>query len=320
MGDLARVWDYDASVQRMRPLVLHWKNVTEEMLQELRRAKSVLSHQGARSDLVLGDAKLRTWSNYLRDVGLDRTTADRWLSRLSQHPYNTLPNRWAFKSSEWYTPSEYVEAARDVMGEIDLDPASSEEANAVVKARKFYSIKDDGLTHRWTGKVWMNPPYASNLIGLFVDKLVKELETGGIEEAIIITNNLTETAWWQSMPCSAVCFPAERIRFWHPGGKHPLEKLFPRMGLPVRCKVRRSCTLERIRKDLWIDSGSWGRCSMPPSLSALPGSVSADLMTFLNSPTDVIPVTVGAKNAPFLEPEKGRIGTVAFEHPYSRRF
>ena len=230
MGDLARVWDYDASVQRMRPLVLHWKNVTEEMLQELRRAKSVLSHQGARSDLVLGDAKLRTWSNYLRDVGLDRTTADRWLSRLSQHPYNTLPNRWAFKSSEWYTPSEYVEAARDVMGEIDLDPASSEEANAVVKARKFYSIKDDGLTHRWTGKVWMNPPYASNLIGLFVDKLVKELETGGIEEAIIITNNLTETAWWQSMPCSAVCFPAERIRFWHPGWKAPARKAFPKNG------------------------------------------------------------------------------------------
>ena len=39
---------------------------------------------------------------------------------------------------EYYTPIELVNAAREVMGSIDLDPASSETANKLIKATKFY--------------------------------------------------------------------------------------------------------------------------------------------------------------------------------------
>jgi hypothetical protein len=42
---------------------------------------------------------------------------------------------------EWYTPAEFVEAARAVLGEFDLDPASSERAQQTVKARRYYSDK-----------------------------------------------------------------------------------------------------------------------------------------------------------------------------------
>src|SRR5208337_1918562 len=82
---------YEESVKKMRPIVLRWKNVTDEMLQELRRAKKELKSQGARSDLVANDTKLRTWGNYLKDIGLDRVTVHRWLA--TRHRYNTL--RWA---------------------------------------------------------------------------------------------------------------------------------------------------------------------------------------------------------------------------------
>lgn len=62
------------------------------------------------------------------------------------------------KSQEHYTPSPIVEVARKVMGEIELDPASCEKANTVVKAKHFFTKEDDGLTRVWAGLVYCNPP------------------------------------------------------------------------------------------------------------------------------------------------------------------
>ena len=38
---------------------------------------------------------------------------------------------------ERYTPAEYIEKARLVLGDIDLDPASSEQAQKTVEAKKW---------------------------------------------------------------------------------------------------------------------------------------------------------------------------------------
>jgi len=115
--------------------------------------------------------------------------------------------------NEWYTPEKFIEAARSVMGSIDIDPASSELANKTVKATVFFSKDDCGLTRDWTGNVWMNPPYAQPLMNDFAAKLVDQLSN--IESAIVLVNNATETKWFQSMAqeSSAICFPESRIKF-----------------------------------------------------------------------------------------------------------
>jgi ParB family chromosome partitioning protein len=123
-------------------------------------------------------------------------------------------------NNEWYTPPEYIESAKVVMGWIDLDPASSEIANMTVGAKKYLTEDDNGLNHDWFGKVWMNPPYSQPLISKFSEKLCQFLDDSMIQEAIVLVNNATETTWFQNMlrRASAVCFVDKRIRFFDPDG------------------------------------------------------------------------------------------------------
>ena len=119
-------------------------------------------------------------------------------------------------NNEWYTPKEYIEAARKVLGVIDLDPASTILANTVVKAEQIYTIEDDGLAQEWIGNVWLNPPYAGDLVIQFTDKLTEEVRLGNTTEAIVLVNNATETRWFLTLIklSSAICFPTGRVRFW----------------------------------------------------------------------------------------------------------
>lgn len=121
---------------------------------------------------------------------------------------------------ERYTPAEYIEKAREVLGAIDLDPATSERAQKTVQAAQYFTAKDDGLSREWHGRVWLNPPYHRELAPHFIAKLIAELAAGRVSEAIMLTNNSTDTEWFRSAAdvCEAICFTTGRIHFEVPNG------------------------------------------------------------------------------------------------------
>ena len=174
-----------------------------------------------------------------RDGLPDRTTITRWRAKLNdpekfektyidicaKYPKLLEFDKTAHVSqnsgqNEWYTPAEYIEAARRVMNDgIDLDPATSEEANEIVQAARIFTAENDGLKQDWSGRIWLNPPYAQPLIDQFATKLIEHIDEEEIEAAIVLVNNATETQWFQKMAAraDAICFKSGRIKFWGPG-------------------------------------------------------------------------------------------------------
>lgn len=122
---------------------------------------------------------------------------------------------------EWYTPEKYIEAAVNVMGVIDCDPCTSLLAQKTVKAKAFYTIDTDGLAHEWSGSVWMNPPYAAPIIRRFVDKLLAHLDDRSVSQAIMLTHNNADTAWFHkaAMRSASVCFTRGRVKFYDERGQ-----------------------------------------------------------------------------------------------------
>jgi hypothetical protein len=120
---------------------------------------------------------------------------------------------------EHYTPDWIWQAAARVMGSIDLDPASnSHEAPHVTGAKRHYTREDNGLTHWWPGRVWLNPPYckdeSSSLMSWMV-ALTESYEAGLLEQACILVPAYTDTGWWEVLMDlgPAVCQPRGRITY-----------------------------------------------------------------------------------------------------------
>ena len=143
-------------------------------------------------------------------------------------------------SNEHYTPEPIVEAARSVLGVIELDPASCTLGQEVVKAIAWYGpgseLAEDGLAEPWMGKVFLNPPggkvpeqYAGlgtrSNAALWWSALAGYWQEGEVEAAIFVGFTLEVLRAAQALDVPQpldfpLCVPKQRIRFdTEEGGK-----------------------------------------------------------------------------------------------------
>lgn len=115
-----------------------------------------------------------------------------------------------YYSDEWYTPKYII----DSLGKFDLDPCAPS-VPLFKTAEVMYNEFDDGLSQKWEGRVWLNPPYSRPLINKFMGRMTEH--NRGI--ALIFSRTDTELFHTEVFDkAAAVKFLKSRIRFLRPDG------------------------------------------------------------------------------------------------------
>jgi hypothetical protein len=130
------------------------------------------------------------------------------------------------ESNEWYTPPEYIEAVKKVLGKIGLDPASHPIPQRWIQADRYFTESDDGLSQVWEcDTLFLNPPYGktrnrSNQ-GIWANCLVDTMRYGCVKAgAIMLTKTVPGYDWWDDLFNGLwdgpVCITRGRIPFIKP--------------------------------------------------------------------------------------------------------
>lgn len=107
-------------------------------------------------------------------------------------------------SDEWFTPADMVKS----LGPFDLDPC----AGPMRHARRNIRRPKCGLSAKWKGRVWLNPPYSD--LHPWLDKFAEH------GDGICLVNSRTETHWFHRLAAkaSAIFLLRGRIKFGRPDG------------------------------------------------------------------------------------------------------
>ena len=221
-----------------------WKRVEEHYGAAFRFGRQAVEEAWRCGDALIA-AKAETphgeWLPALKAVGITPDTAERL--RLLRRKYSEIPQVTVFENvdsalkalapahsaragnglhnndDEWYTPANVVDACREALGGIDFDPASNAHANQVVKATRYFTAEDDGLSQPWSGRVFMNPPY-SQIAGKaeFIAKLADSYSAGEVTAACAILSCDTSASWFDPFRGrhDALCLIRVRVRFYKP--------------------------------------------------------------------------------------------------------
>lgn len=116
-------------------------------------------------------------------------------------------------SSEWATPPHVIEALGGA-GTFAVDPCAMVDQPWPC-ARQSFNRLDNGLGRRWTGNVYMNPPYSNVIIRSWLSRLVEHGNGIALIFARTETDNFFEYVWTEA---TAVLFLRGRLFFHYENG------------------------------------------------------------------------------------------------------
>jgi phage N-6-adenine-methyltransferase len=118
-------------------------------------------------------------------------------------PLDWSPDNWA-------TPWPIVQELEERYGPFDLDPGAEQHT---AKAPRFYTREDDGLSHPWFGRVFVNPPYSDPRP--WCERAVRAVESEEAELVVMLLPASTDTGWFHEfvLPNADIEFLRGRIRF-----------------------------------------------------------------------------------------------------------
>jgi phage N-6-adenine-methyltransferase len=108
------------------------------------------------------------------------------------------------KTDEWATPPHFLRRLDSAVGGFDLDPASGAEDHDIIK--ETYDKQDDGLSQKWQGTVFLNPPFSNKVD--WIQKAKSEVNKGGADTVVMLLPVDTSTSWFHDHVTQATltCF------------------------------------------------------------------------------------------------------------------
>jgi len=121
-------------------------------------------------------------------------------------------------NTEWYTPPEIIEAARNCLKIIELDPFSCYKADRVVKSLYYLTKQQDGFDERWGScKVWCNHPFSRENNKRIAAKAISEHKNNDAE-IVMITFAATSESWFKPLLDYPQCFLYGRTNYFDENG------------------------------------------------------------------------------------------------------
>lgn len=210
-------------MEEQEEFVRWWReNVSVRLHNKVSAERGTLSMDDAETQTGITNQQVSKWAKRLKDKPAYSAVlfGAAWKKAMAEKGQTDQRGASGTGENEWYTPDACLDAVREVLGEIDLDPASSDAAQEKVKAKAYFTKETDGLSQEWHGHVWLNPPYAQPHIADFVSKMVAERRAEHVTAGIMLTHNYTDTAWFHEAAgmADAICFTRGRVKFYDASG------------------------------------------------------------------------------------------------------